>query len=343
MAILRNLTIADAEYLSLPVGTTAQRPNPAAVGMIRGNSTIGWLETYNGTEWIPVVNAVGDGLTPATAGSSARAIKALTGTTTTGFYWIQNLEMKIPTQVYCDMSYDGGGWMLIAYGFVNTAGVDTANRLIPNLNHDGTQYPYSPTNRSSSHGLVTPHGAQQTAVKLSRNANNIMYAAGGNPSTGGIDSYTYVYRSTMPDPKRITYRNHSYYFSGVVDTPAQTINGCEVIGLKGDLGTFQRYTITECLGASWGDSFPTGYGMIENSNPNGGSWDRGPFFPSVHSGSGHASYAPNPALFTPDLGTKGWQAGTASGQGSTSYTYRGWYGANTVTFGQTGQMSIWLK
>ena len=36
--------------LTLPVGTTVQRPTPV-VGMIRYNTTTASVETYNGTSW----------------------------------------------------------------------------------------------------------------------------------------------------------------------------------------------------------------------------------------------------------------------------------------------------
>jgi len=37
--------------LTLPVGTTAQRPT-AVVGMIRYNTTLATTEIYNGTSWV---------------------------------------------------------------------------------------------------------------------------------------------------------------------------------------------------------------------------------------------------------------------------------------------------
>lgn len=54
-----------------------------------------------------------DGLTAATSGPSAAAIKTVTGTNTNGIYWI-NLPTVGPTQVYCimDSAVDGGGWMM---------------------------------------------------------------------------------------------------------------------------------------------------------------------------------------------------------------------------------------
>jgi hypothetical protein len=345
MAIFKNLTIADSQSLGFPVGTTAQRPAIPATGMIRGNTTIGWIEVYDGAAWKPVINAPGDGLTAATAGRTARSIKALTGTTTNGMYWIKTEEMSIPTLVYCDMGYDGGGYMLVTYGFVNTTGEDSANRPIPNLNHDGMQFEYNPFSRASNNGLVTPHGGQQTAVKLGRASTTSIWAAGGNPTSGGINSYTYVYRIDIPSPKELTFRNHSYYYNTATDATTEKGASVNVVGLKGDTSTVQKYLKLATLSNSWGDSYPSGYGAGTSSNPAGNTtFDGGPFFPSVHSGSGHPSYAPSPQIITPDLGTQGWTAGGGAGRANIGYTYRGWYrGDSAGTTGNTGQMSIWFK
>lgn len=51
-----------------------------------------------------------DGSTAERAATSALAIKALTGTTTNGTYWIKKID-GTPVQIYCDMNTDGGGWM----------------------------------------------------------------------------------------------------------------------------------------------------------------------------------------------------------------------------------------
>ena len=57
MAQLKNTTISDTGFLQLPVGTTEQRPTPAA-GQMRFNPTLGRAEFYNATQaaWKPTIN-----------------------------------------------------------------------------------------------------------------------------------------------------------------------------------------------------------------------------------------------------------------------------------------------
>jgi hypothetical protein len=58
MAELKNTTIDGSQYLSIPVGTTAQRPSSPEAGMIRWNTTIDAAEEYNGTSWVTLEETV---------------------------------------------------------------------------------------------------------------------------------------------------------------------------------------------------------------------------------------------------------------------------------------------
>ena len=61
------------------------------------------------------------------------------GQTTSGWYYIQTSTMGSPQQVYCNMTDDGGGWMLISYN-PNASSGGTTGMLYPNawVNGNGT-------------------------------------------------------------------------------------------------------------------------------------------------------------------------------------------------------------
>lgn len=111
MATLKNTTFDDTSHLTIPAGTTAQRPASPSAGMFRYNSDLKINEYYNGSSWIPTNGF--DGLTSQTAAFSAEDIVRSYPNAADGVYWI-NLPTVGPTQVYCIMNtvYDGGGWMM---------------------------------------------------------------------------------------------------------------------------------------------------------------------------------------------------------------------------------------
>jgi len=130
------------DALLIPRGTDAQRPSSPVGGMLRYNNSNNVFEVYNGTEWKQISTIVpANGLSSAGAGSSAVAIKALTGTTTDQAYWI-NVN-GTATQIYCLMGGpNNGGWMMLmkatrggtfswGSGYwtnINTLNVDQFNR-----------------------------------------------------------------------------------------------------------------------------------------------------------------------------------------------------------------------
>ncbi|MET0929343.1 MAG: fibrinogen-like YCDxxxxGGGW domain-containing protein, partial [Aeromicrobium sp.] len=60
-----------------------------------------------------------DGLTQSTAAASCWEIKQLNAAAPDGVYWILTPQLKVPTQIYCDQTTDGGGWELIGRGREN--------------------------------------------------------------------------------------------------------------------------------------------------------------------------------------------------------------------------------
>ena len=95
----------------LPSGSSEPSGNTA--GSIFYNSESKSFRVNNGTSWKTFVAGV-DGLTAATAAKSCRHLKSEVPTATSGWYYIDLDGSISSTQVYCEMSTDGGGWTRVA-------------------------------------------------------------------------------------------------------------------------------------------------------------------------------------------------------------------------------------
>ena len=75
-----------------------------------------------------------DGLTSATASTSAYQIKTDFPTSADGLYWIQNANINSgnPVQIYADMTRNGGGWTLIVANGQQDGGWNSATTLLRN-------------------------------------------------------------------------------------------------------------------------------------------------------------------------------------------------------------------
>ena len=169
-----------------------------------------------------------------------------------GMYWIQPDGDSSPVQTYCDMSFQDGGWTLASYGYVATTGYgvfDDRNKNIPNMNHPNG-FTWNPNARNNSQGLIAlEHGA----VNLARSAKYMIMAGGGNPVSGGVDQYSFVYFIDISNnPYTITFANHNRYHGAIGTSTISKMHVVEftVKALKGETGSEKRYALAEALGVT---------------------------------------------------------------------------------------------
>jgi hypothetical protein len=150
-------------------------------GLIGGKKTIGTTSASGMHSLASVQTEKGinnwgalDGSTEAKAAPSAYYLKTYTSATT-GYYWIKPTGATYARQVWCDMSYSNGGWMLMSYtGAAQTSGT-----------HVKDAYTGSAFNASSS-ALLTSNGASGTAGNLGQEFINFCVVAA---RTRGVASF----------------------------------------------------------------------------------------------------------------------------------------------------------
>src|SRR5690606_17780853 len=65
---------------------------------------------------VGAVEVPADGATPLTAAASCWEIKQQNPSAPDGVYWLVTPTLVAPQRFYCDMTTDGGGWVLIGRG-----------------------------------------------------------------------------------------------------------------------------------------------------------------------------------------------------------------------------------
>jgi hypothetical protein len=104
VGFMRTSVKTDAEFLSLANFLTNQ-------GFLTASIAANWLNTNGYYTSYSVISDLG------TIGNPAVSAQAIynSGQTTDGWYYIQTSNMTSARQIYCNMTDQGGGWMLMTY------------------------------------------------------------------------------------------------------------------------------------------------------------------------------------------------------------------------------------
>uniref|UniRef100_UPI00351897A1 fibrinogen-like YCDxxxxGGGW domain-containing protein n=1 Tax=Aeromicrobium sp. TaxID=1871063 RepID=UPI00351897A1 len=70
-------------------------------------SLVGVPSTASAAQVVP------DGSSAGSAAASCWAVKQVAPSSPDGLYWLLTPQLRTPTQFYCDMTTDGGGWVLV--------------------------------------------------------------------------------------------------------------------------------------------------------------------------------------------------------------------------------------
>jgi hypothetical protein len=113
-----NLTVSGG----IKLGDDNRSASTAGAGALKWNVATNTLQNSTGSIWENVsMSPLGSELNPA---SSALAIIIAGASTGNGSYWIKPVGSNITKEVWCDMTNNGGGWMLMSF---TAAEADTDN------------------------------------------------------------------------------------------------------------------------------------------------------------------------------------------------------------------------
>lgn len=157
--------------LDLPRKTST--PSSYTTGTAYFDTASRSLRIYDGSEWGSVVFApIGTQNNP--AASATELLSA--GITTSGNYWL-DLPIVGVTEVYCDLTTDGGGWMMLGYAG-STSGVGNSNHMLYHtIGTIATTRSYDQTSFSRFDVARQMSGAGTTSEimwRVTNNSNNIM-------------------------------------------------------------------------------------------------------------------------------------------------------------------------
>jgi hypothetical protein len=175
--------------LQLPAGTTAQRPTTLTEGLMRFNTDLGAQEIYStASGWASL--GARDGSSAGRAALKSTDIKLLTPSAPTGWYWLQ--INGVATQVYIDMTYDGGGWVLVGTHPINIALVNpTYAQMTTGLTQIGTSGFVVGSTDPKQYATWSPLARWRFITTANGSGNNVVYfTAGSQVELGATSSHS---------------------------------------------------------------------------------------------------------------------------------------------------------
>ena len=216
-----------------------------------------------------VVNPYLDGSSASRAATSAKAIKTLTGTTTSGLYWLKPSGFSHPAQFYCEMNYYGGGWtFVIQRQVVYGGGTATSNYLSLN-SYTGTQNRHSSNFSGVKDNQNNTYTIQDIWDGIVGSSNNAAVYCEELQTTGGSYHERQAYTSSTDGPQ-FSYTDFIKFFN----------SGDGPTGIKVSFNNGSS-SVTNKQGKTWGNLQTINNGQVDqelyfcNGNGNDSNWSFG--------------------------------------------------------------------